>query len=167
MNAIRTPAMPPERRLGVRAAGARGSAVSAYQLLRDAVRHQAFTDAVVVGRLAARVGVWSRWRADKSIPDADSAVDTSTMLPPSLPDAREPEAVDQQREQRALVDVEQRLQRRFPTVDAVVVEAAVRLAHAELTGPVRDYVPLLVERRARERLASVVDEAPGGQVPSS
>jgi hypothetical protein len=37
-----------------------------------------------------------------------------------------------------------------------VVEAAVRLAHSELTGPVRDFVPVLVEHAARDRLAFAV-----------
>lgn len=52
-----------------------------------------------------------------------------------------------------MVAVQARLSERFPEVDAAVVEAAVRLSHAELTGPVRDFVPLLVERAARDRLA--------------
>lgn len=61
--------------------------------------------------------------------------------------------MDDEHERLALVAVRARLGERFPEVDAAVVEAAVRLAHAELTGPVRDFVPLLVERAARDRLA--------------
>ena len=61
--------------------------------------------------------------------------------------------VDDEHEQLALVAVHERLCQRFPELDPAVVEAAVRLSHAELTGPVRDFVPLLVERGARERLA--------------
>ena len=57
---------------------------------------------------------------------------------------------------RALSDVRLRLQEHFPELDADVVEAAVRLAHSELTGPVRDFVPVLVEHAARDRLAFAV-----------
>jgi hypothetical protein len=57
---------------------------------------------------------------------------------------------------RALSDVRLRLQEHFPQLDADVVEAAVRLAHSELTGPVRDFVPVLVEHAARDRLAFAV-----------
>ena len=45
-------------------------------------------------------------------------------------------------------------EQRFPDLDDGVVEAAVRVAHSELTGRVRDFVPVLVERVARERLSS-------------
>lgn len=50
-----------------------------------------------------------------------------------------------------------RLAERFPQLAAEVIEAAVRLAHSELTGGVRDYVPVLVEHSARDRLAAVAD----------
>ena len=51
-----------------------------------------------------------------------------------------------------MAEVQQRLEARFPDLDPTVVEAAVQVAAAGITGPVRDYVPLLVERAARERL---------------
>ena len=54
---------------------------------------------------------------------------------------------------RALADVQARLQARFPDLDSEVVEAAVRLSHSKLTGRVRDFVPVLVEHAARDRLA--------------
>ncbi|MEO7752255.1 MAG: hypothetical protein ABIS35_02455 [Terracoccus sp.] len=73
----------------------------------------------------------------------------------------EPEA-----EQRALADVRSRLQQRFPHVDAAIIEAAVRLAHAELTGRVRDFVPVLVEHVARDRLSFVTVDAPSKQEPA-
>jgi hypothetical protein len=41
----------------------------------------------------------------------------------------------------------------------------VRLAHSELTGGIRDYVPVLVEHNARDRLAAIAeqqDPAPTG-----
>ncbi len=55
-----------------------------------------------------------------------------------------------------MAEVQERLAARFPDLDPTVVEAAVQLAAAGITGPVRDYVPLLVERAARERLTAVV-----------
>jgi hypothetical protein len=61
--------------------------------------------------------------------------------------------VDRTDELRALADVQARLQARFPSLDAEVVEAAVRLSHSKLTGRVRDFVPVLVEHEARDRLA--------------
>jgi hypothetical protein len=60
--------------------------------------------------------------------------------------------MDPAHEARAMAEVQERLEARFPDLDPTVVEAAVRLAHSEITGPVRDFVPLLVERAARERL---------------
>jgi hypothetical protein len=51
--------------------------------------------------------------------------------------------------------VEGRLRERFHDLDPAVVEAAVRVSHAELTGPIRDFVPLLVEHKARDRLSSL------------
>ncbi len=58
-------------------------------------------------------------------------------------------------ERVALVVVQERLRARFPDADAAVVEAAVRLSHAEIRGRVRDFVPLLVERAAHERLSAI------------
>jgi hypothetical protein len=61
--------------------------------------------------------------------------------------------MERQAETQALEDVPSRLVASFPDLGAAAVAAAVSLACAELTGPVRDYVPVLVERLARERLA--------------
>ncbi|GAA2502299.1 hypothetical protein GCM10009858_45520 [Terrabacter carboxydivorans] len=61
---------------------------------------------------------------------------------------------------RALREVQTRLQTRFPDLDPEVVEAAVRLAHSEMTGRVRDFVPVLVEHAARDRLAFAVRDDP-------
>jgi hypothetical protein len=63
--------------------------------------------------------------------------------------------VENEQEWAALVVVQERLRQRFPEADAAVVEAAVRLSHAALAGPVRDFVPLLVERAAHERLSTI------------
>jgi hypothetical protein len=59
-------------------------------------------------------------------------------------------------EVEALERVYQRLVVRFPTVPVATVRATVQELHANLTGPVRDYVPLLVERGATERLSAIV-----------
>lgn len=60
-------------------------------------------------------------------------------------------------ENKALQEVQGRLNARFPDLGDEVVEAAVRLAHSQLTGPIRDFVPILVEHAARERLAALGD----------
>ena len=56
-------------------------------------------------------------------------------------------------EEQAVQAVEERLRARFPDVDPAVVKDVVHGTHAELTGPVRDFVPVLVEHAARNRLA--------------
>lgn len=65
--------------------------------------------------------------------------------------------MDHELETRALQEVQERLTQRFPYLGAEVVEAAVRVAYSKLTGPVRDFVPVLVEHEARQRLAQMVD----------
>ena len=64
-----------------------------------------------------------------------------------------------------MAEVQQRLEARFPDLDPTVVEAAIRVAAAEITGPVRDFVPLLVERAARERLRRAVSDEDAADVP--
>lgn len=61
--------------------------------------------------------------------------------------------VDREHEERAVADVVSRLRGRFPDVDPTIVEAAVSISYGRLTGPIRDFVPLLVEHAARDRLA--------------
>ena len=68
--------------------------------------------------------------------------------------------MDPRMETHEILAVEARLAERFPTLDAAVVEAAVRLAHSELTGGIRTFVPLLVEHNARDRLAAIADREP-------
>jgi hypothetical protein len=64
-------------------------------------------------------------------------------------------------EETALQAVIQRLCSRFAGQAREVVEAAVRSAHAEFDGrPVRDFVPVLVERAASKRLTVLGDAAP-------
>ncbi len=45
-----------------------------------------------------------------------------------------------------------RLVARFEEIPAEIVEAVVRKVHGSITGPIRDYVPILVERQAADRL---------------
>ncbi|WP_323097433.1 three-helix bundle dimerization domain-containing protein [Intrasporangium sp. YIM S08009] len=63
-------------------------------------------------------------------------------------------------EHRALAEVQARLEQRFPHLHPDVVAAAVTVAHQSLDGPVRDFVPVLVEHVARDRLAFADPEAP-------
>ena len=58
-------------------------------------------------------------------------------------------------EVRALQDVRDRLIARFPRLGPDVVEAAVQVAAAGIEGPIRQYVPVLVEHAARERLVAI------------
>jgi hypothetical protein len=51
-----------------------------------------------------------------------------------------------------MAEVQERLQARFPEADPTVVAAAIRVAASQITGPIREFVPLLVERAARTRL---------------
>lgn len=74
--------------------------------------------------------------------------------------------MDPAHEERAIAEVQVRLEARFPDLDPTVVEAAVRLAQAEITGPVRDFVPVLVERAARTRLAAIRAEEDEDDIPA-
>jgi hypothetical protein len=56
-----------------------------------------------------------------------------------------------------MAEVQERLEARFSQLDPTVVAAAIQIAAAGITGPVRDFVPLLVERSARERLNRALD----------
>lgn len=60
----------------------------------------------------------------------------------------------------AIEQVCQRLVVRFPTLPSATVRAIVQELHAGLNGPVRDYVPLLVQRGAMERLLAIVADRP-------
>jgi hypothetical protein len=66
-----------------------------------------------------------------------------------------------QDERQHLEDVCQRLSTRFPHVPKARVRATVDEVYARFDGPVRDYVPLLVERESRELLSALgEDEVP-------
>ncbi|QQS01872.1 MAG: hypothetical protein IPK37_05580 [Austwickia sp.] len=65
----------------------------------------------------------------------------------------------QRSESEAIRDVLEQLMVRFPDVPPEVVEAAVRTEHQALDGPIRDFIPLLVQKHAGRRLASLVPAA--------
>jgi hypothetical protein len=58
-------------------------------------------------------------------------------------------------ESKALEQVCERLGARFPTVPLATVQATVQELHAKLVGPVRNYVPILVERAATDGLSAI------------
>ncbi len=58
-------------------------------------------------------------------------------------------------EQDGLTQVLRRLKEAFDSVPSEIIEESVRREHAALTGPIRDFVPLLVEKAARERLRAL------------
>ncbi len=89
-------------------------------------------------------------------------------MPPVTQDDPHPDAdagstpVEQEeQEMQALTHVYARLAERFPSVDPTAIEAAVRLEHVHLDGPIRDYVPVLVEHAARDRLAAFASRETG------
>ena len=67
-------------------------------------------------------------------------------------------------EREAVEQVFQRLVARYPDVPAETVRLTVHTVHEEIEGPVRDYVPLLVEHDARDVLDAV--SAPGVEPPA-
>jgi hypothetical protein len=63
-------------------------------------------------------------------------------------------------ERDRVAEVVQRLRERYPTLPADRVEGAVRQAHRELdSARVRDFVPVLVEKRARDLLRQIPTQA--------
>jgi hypothetical protein len=67
--------------------------------------------------------------------------------------ACEPFAVIESSEQTIIDQVADRLTRKYPSIPPGTLTAVVRDAHARFDGrPVREYVPLLVERFAAEEL---------------
>ena len=69
-------------------------------------------------------------------------------------------------EKQAVAQVCERLAERFPELPAPTIRLTVDQEHRKLDGrPVRDYVPVLVERAAREALATI--SGPGTKVLTS
>jgi len=63
-------------------------------------------------------------------------------------------------EGQAVEQITVRLTARFPNLPTALVRSTVRDEHAKLHGRIRDYVPVLVERAARQRLGMI---APVGE----
>jgi|UniRef100_UPI00389AE82B hypothetical protein len=70
-------------------------------------------------------------------------------------------------EAQALAGVRSRLAAQFPDAGKEAVDTEVSAAHAQMTGPVRDYVPVLVERMVRERLAEQLGHHPLPTAPAA
>jgi hypothetical protein len=61
------------------------------------------------------------------------------------------------REEVAIIQVAERLQERFPSVPEDQIEQTVRAEYHRFDGsPIRDFVPIFVERNAREDLLAFV-----------
>jgi hypothetical protein len=64
--------------------------------------------------------------------------------------------MNQADEGRAIAEVSNRLHKRFPEVEPATVDQVVSTYHHEFDGsPIRDFVPILVERQARDRLTRI------------
>ncbi|MWB98713.1 hypothetical protein GB864_09160 [Agromyces sp. MMS17-SY077] len=59
-------------------------------------------------------------------------------------------------EARSVADVVERLATKYPEVDRAEVERIVRTEHHEFDGkPVRDFVPVLVEKAAKKQIKAI------------
>lgn len=70
-------------------------------------------------------------------------------------------------EHQALQYVQERLVQRFPALPVETVRLTVQDVHARFDGRVRNYVPILVEREAKVRLAALaleVSRPPGADI---
>lgn len=63
-------------------------------------------------------------------------------------------------EATAVEHVQRALSERFPSIPPATVKGVVDEVYADFDGPVRDYVPLLVERAAKERLRQMSSGGP-------
>ena len=70
-------------------------------------------------------------------------------------------------ELRALEHVTARLAEQFPDVPGQVVQQTVQEVHRRFDGRVRDYVPILVEREARQKLGDLPAAAAPRPAPTS
>jgi hypothetical protein len=60
-------------------------------------------------------------------------------------------------EQQIIDELVARLEQKFPTVEPTTVANLVHALHADFDGrPIRDYVPLFVERKAHQELATLL-----------
>ncbi len=61
-----------------------------------------------------------------------------------------------ERERAGVTAVRDRLVQQFPELEPTTVDEIVEDAHRSLTGRVRDFIPVFVERRSRDRLRKMV-----------
>lgn len=74
----------------------------------------------------------------------------------------------QPRDERRIVhETYQQLRDEFSDVPEEFVEAVVRIEHAALTGPVRQFVPILLRRRSTARLQRLREDLNGPAHPPS
>ena len=64
-----------------------------------------------------------------------------------------------ERERMGVRQVLDKLVQQFPQVPAATVHSIVEDVHSNMTGRIRDFVPVLVERRCRAVLRSIVQES--------
>jgi len=66
-------------------------------------------------------------------------------------------SMDRSEENRAISEAVERLIKMFPDVSPAVVERAVADSRPEFEGnPIRDFIPLFVERAAKHRLRGLI-----------
>jgi hypothetical protein len=60
-------------------------------------------------------------------------------------------------EQQVIDELVARLGQKFPTVEPTTVADLVRTLHADFDGrPIRDFIPLFIERRAHQELSTLL-----------
>jgi hypothetical protein len=66
-------------------------------------------------------------------------------------------SIERELESKEILEVQARLAERFRQLAPDTIADAVRRAYSELTGGIRDFVPVLVEHNARDRLTAIAD----------
>jgi hypothetical protein len=62
-------------------------------------------------------------------------------------------------EDRAVAEVAARLRSRFPFVEPSSIDEVITDCHREYDGhPIRDFIPILVERQARDHLTAIPEQ---------
>lgn len=65
-------------------------------------------------------------------------------------------------EQTRIAEIERRLMEQFPEVNVELLDEAVREHHSRFAAsPIRDFIPLLVEKRVRQELAGLTRSGQG------
>jgi hypothetical protein len=91
----------------------------------------------------------------------DGSVGAANGVLMRTPPTAQTEAMDNAEEERAVEDVIDRLIGRFPDVPREYIVTVVHETHLELEGnPIRDFVPVLVEKQAKKRLRQEANPTP-------